>query len=95
MKKTIKLRIDIREWIEPTKVTFDLTGFSDNFGGSGYFEAETAGGNTTTMTGCLDITAKGAMGGRHGQLRSQVVRAEDGSEAHRSDRFPDRGAREH
>ena len=62
MKKTIKLRIDIREWIEPTKVTFDLTGLSDNFGGSGYFEAETAGGNTTTMTGCLDITAKGAMG---------------------------------
>ncbi len=62
MKKTVKLKIDIKEWIEPTKVTFDLTGLSDNFGGNGYFEAETVNDNTTKMTGCLDITAKGAMG---------------------------------
>jgi len=62
MKKTVKLKIDIKEWIEPTKVTFDLTGLSDNFGGNGYFEAETVDDNTTKMTGCLDITAKGAMG---------------------------------
>ncbi|QTH42537.1 SRPBCC family protein [Cohnella sp. LGH] len=62
MKKTVKLKIDIKEWIEPTKVTFDLSGLSDNFGGNGYFEAETVDDNTTKMTGCLDITAKGAMG---------------------------------
>jgi len=62
MKKTVKLKIDIKEWIEPTKVTFDLTGLSDNFGGNGYFEAETVDDNTTKMTGYLDITAKGAMG---------------------------------
>ncbi|WP_391571052.1 CoxG family protein [Cohnella sp.] len=62
MKKKVKLKIDIKEWIEPTKVTFDLTGLSDNFGGNGYFEAETVDDNTTKMTGYLDITAKGAMG---------------------------------
>ena len=62
IKKTVKLRIDIKEWIEPTKVTFDLTGLSENFVGSGYFEAEAVGDRMTQMTGCLDITAKGAMG---------------------------------
>lgn len=62
MKKTIKMRIDIKEWVEPTKVTFYLMGLSENFGGSGYFEAEAVGDHMTKMTGCLDITARGAMG---------------------------------
>jgi len=62
MKKTVKLKIDITNWIEPTKVTFDLTGVSDNFVGSGFFEAEAVDANNTKMTGSLDITAKGAMG---------------------------------
>ncbi|WP_040951796.1 CoxG family protein [Gorillibacterium massiliense] len=62
MKKTVKLKIDITNWIEPTKVTFDLTGLSDNFSGNGYFEAEALGDNQTQMTGNLEITAKGAMG---------------------------------
>lgn len=62
MKKTVKLRIDITNWIEPTKVTFNLKGLSDNFAGGGYFEAETLSVNQTKMTGNLDITAKGAMG---------------------------------
>ncbi|RUS45086.1 CoxG family protein [Cohnella sp. AR92] len=62
MKKTVKLKIDITEWIEPTKVSFNLTGLSDNFAGGGYFEAEAIGDDRTRMTGHLDITAKGAMG---------------------------------
>jgi len=62
MKKTVKLQIDIKEWIEPTKVTFDLKGLSDNFVGNGYFEAEAIDDSNTKMTGYLDITAKGAMG---------------------------------
>ncbi|MBD3917404.1 SRPBCC family protein [Paenibacillus sp. PR3] len=62
MKKTVKLKIDITNWIEPTKVTFDLKGLSDNFVGGGYFEAEALGDNQTRMNGSLDITAKGAMG---------------------------------
>ncbi|MEW9701815.1 CoxG family protein [Paenibacillus sp. SI8] len=62
MKKTVKLKIDITDWIEPTKVTFDLKGISDNFTGGGYFEAEAIDDTHTRMTGHLDITAKGAMG---------------------------------
>lgn len=62
MKKTVKLKIDITNWIEPTKVTFDLKGISDNFAGGGYFEAQALADDRTAMTGYLDITAKGAMG---------------------------------
>ncbi|MCG3088976.1 CoxG family protein [Sporosarcina cyprini] len=62
MKKTVKLQIDIQEWIEPSKVTFDLKGLSDNFTGGGYFEAERISDSATRMTGHLDITAGGMMG---------------------------------
>jgi len=62
MKKTVKLKIDITEWNEPTRVTFNLKGISDNFNGSGYFIAEAIDANNTTMSGNLDITAGGAMG---------------------------------
>ncbi|MFS0781843.1 CoxG family protein [Bacillus sp. 1P06AnD] len=62
MKKKVKLKIDIQEWIEPTTVTFNLKGLSDNFKGGGYFEAEKIDDTHTNMTGNLDITAGGAMG---------------------------------
>lgn len=62
MKKKVKLQVDITEWLEPTKVTFNLKGLSDNFNGGGYFEAEVIDANSTRMTGYLDITAGGMMG---------------------------------
>ncbi|SLK20823.1 MULTISPECIES: CoxG family protein [unclassified Paenibacillus] len=62
VKKTVKLQIDITQWQEPTRVSFDLTGLSDNFSGNGYFEADAINKHLTMMTGYLDITAKGAMG---------------------------------
>lgn len=62
MQKTVKLQVDIKDWIEPTTVTFDLTGLNENFAGNGYFEAEAFSDNQTKMTGNLDITAKGMMG---------------------------------
>lgn len=62
MQKTVKLKIDIKEWIEPTRVTFDLTGLNENFAGNGYFLAESKTSDQTSMTGNLDITAKGMMG---------------------------------
>lgn len=62
MKKKVKLQVDITEWLEPTKVTFNLKGLSDNFNGGGYFEAEVIDANSTRMTGHLDITAGGMMG---------------------------------
>lgn len=62
MQKTVSLKIDITEWIAPTKVTFDLKGISENFTGNGYFEAEAISDTKTKMTGNLDITAGGLMG---------------------------------
>lgn len=62
MKKTVKLKVDITSWEEPNRVTFNLTGLSDNFVGEGYFLAEKIDDHTTQMSGSLDITARGAMG---------------------------------
>ncbi|PAV30880.1 carbon monoxide dehydrogenase [Virgibacillus profundi] len=62
VQKTISMKINITKWQETTKVTFDLTGLSDNFKGSGYFEAAAVNDSITNMTGHLNITAKGMMG---------------------------------
>ena len=62
MKKTVRLKVDITSWEEPNRVTFNLTGLSDNFVGEGYFLAEKIDDHTTQMSGSLDITARGAMG---------------------------------
>lgn len=73
MKKTVKLKVDITEWKEPTKVTFNLKGLSDNFKGGGYFQAEVIDENNTKMTGNLDITAGGAMGPMINQILKSFV----------------------
>ena|SRR5699024_268689 len=61
VQKTVHLKIEIIKWEEPTKVTFQLTGLSENFKGNGYFLAKELSGRETEITGCLDITAKGMM----------------------------------
>lgn len=62
IKKQINLMVTIQEWIEPTKVTFNLKGLNEELSGGGYFLAEVIDKNTTRMTGFLEITAGGAMG---------------------------------
>ncbi|WP_047981796.1 CoxG family protein [Ornithinibacillus contaminans] len=62
LQKTISMRIDITEWIKPTKVRFTLTGISENVTGNGYFEAKSITDLETKMTGNLNVTAKGIMG---------------------------------
>ncbi|XJZ26635.1 CoxG family protein [Bacillota bacterium Lsc_1132] len=61
MKKKIRMMVTIKEWFEPTKVTFDLKGLNENFAGSGYFEAEKISDSRTRMTGYLNIEAEGIM----------------------------------
>lgn len=73
MKKTVKLKIDIKEWNDPSGVIFDLTGMSDNFKGGGYFKAEAVSENETTMIGNLDITAGGMMGPMINQILVKFV----------------------
>ncbi|MDP4083229.1 MAG: SRPBCC family protein [Bacillota bacterium] len=62
LKKKISLMVTIKEWLEPTKVTFDLKGLNENFTGKGYFQAEAIGSEKTRMIGLLDIVAEGLMG---------------------------------
>lgn len=62
LKKKIHLKVDILEWKEPTKVTFNLTGINEKFFGDGYFEAKRISNSETEMIGCLTIEAEGTMG---------------------------------
>lgn len=59
LKKSVEVQIDITSWNEPSKIDFNLTGISDKFSGSGYFEAKDLGDGTTEMTGHLEIKAGG------------------------------------
>ncbi|WP_110927890.1 CoxG family protein [Bacillus massiliglaciei] len=62
LKKKIKLMVRITSWEEPDKVTFDLIGMNENFSGSGFFLSEYHTDQTTKMTGCIEIEAKGPKG---------------------------------
>lgn len=61
IKKTVHLRIDITDWEEPEKVTFNLTGLSENVKGNGYFQAKALKGNKTKITSYLGVSGKGMM----------------------------------
>lgn len=59
LKKKVSLLIDIKEWIEPNKVSFDLQG--EKYSGEGYFEVRAINLNNTRLTGFLEVNAFGAM----------------------------------
>ncbi|HEX6595226.1 MAG TPA: SRPBCC family protein [Bacillota bacterium] len=60
-KKTVHVRLDITEWLEPKKISFMLTGMNENFKGHGYFSAQSVLPSQTKITGYLTITSKGMM----------------------------------
>ncbi|MFJ5714858.1 CoxG family protein [Neobacillus sp. NPDC093127] len=62
MKKKVRLLIDIKEWNEPARVSFDLKRSNEKYIGEGYFEAKAINKNKTLVTGFIDINASGAMG---------------------------------
>lgn len=59
LKKSVEVQIDITDWEEPSKISFDLKGLTDKFTGSGYFTAKVIDAQTTEMTGFLEIKAGG------------------------------------
>ncbi|WP_456274615.1 CoxG family protein [Bacillus sp. AK031] len=61
IKKKVHLKVDITDWQEPTKVTFNLTGLNERFNGHGYFQADTVVGDPSYMTGFLEINAEGPL----------------------------------
>lgn len=61
MKKPVKLNITIVDREEPTKISFNLEGLSDQFKGGGHFSLESINEETSTLEGFLDISAVGMM----------------------------------
>ncbi|MGN8645819.1 CoxG family protein [Gracilibacillus sp. HCP3S3_G5_1] len=73
IQKKIGLTVHINKWVEPTSVTFDLKGITENVGGSGYFHAEKINAEMTNVTGCLNISAGGMMGPMINSVLKSVV----------------------
>jgi carbon monoxide dehydrogenase subunit G len=62
MKKKVFLQIEIKEWNEPHRVSFELKRKNDKYLGEGYLEATAINKNKTCVTAFLEINASGAMG---------------------------------
>lgn len=61
IKKTVKMELEIIEFSEPNNIKFTLTGLTDNFKGSGQFQAEEVDGGTN-MIGTVEAAAGGISG---------------------------------
>ena len=61
IKKTVKMELEIIEFNEPNNIKFTLTGLTENFKGSGQFQAEEVAGGTN-MIGTVEATAGGISG---------------------------------
>lgn len=62
MKKKVFLQIEIKEWNEPNRVSFELKRKNEKYLGEGFFEAKALNTNKTLVTAFLEINASGAMG---------------------------------
>jgi carbon monoxide dehydrogenase subunit G len=62
MKKKVSLLIDIIEWNEPSRVSFELRRANEKYLGEGFFEAKALTRNKTRLTGFLEINATGPIG---------------------------------
>lgn len=73
MKKKVNLVIDIKEWNEPTRVSFELRRMNEKYIGEGYFEAQALNTNKTLLTGFLEINASGALGSLANSLFKNAI----------------------
>lgn len=61
IKKTVKLELNITELTEPSHIKFELKGLTENFSGSGQFQAEEVDGGTL-MTSTVEVNPGGLTG---------------------------------
>ena len=59
VKKTIELKVEITNWLEPNKVTFDLKSKNEKLHGNGYFEAFKRSDHKTNIAGFIELSACG------------------------------------
>jgi len=62
IKTKMNFLIDIKEWNEPTRVSFELKSKNERFTGKGYFEAQEIQQQKTRLTGFLEVQANGKLG---------------------------------
>jgi len=62
VERTVSLKVTITEWMEPSNVSFHVTGLNGVCTGDGYFKAKPLADNKTEMTGFLNVKVKGMMG---------------------------------
>ena len=77
MKKKVTLLIDIKEWNEPSKISFELKRKNEKYIGEGYFEAKAINRNKTRVTGFLEINATGPMGTLANALFKKAIQITD------------------
>ena len=77
MKKKISLVIDIKEWNEPARVSFELKRANEKHLGEGYFEAKALNRNKTRVTGFLEINATGPIGSLANSLFKKALQKSD------------------
>lgn len=73
MKKKVSLVIDIKEWNEPSRVSFELRRSNEKYVGEGYFEAQALNKNKTLLIGFLEINASGALGSLANSLFKNAI----------------------
>jgi carbon monoxide dehydrogenase subunit G len=73
MKKKVNLVIDIKEWNEPNRVSFELRRSNEKYIGEGYFEAQALNKNKTLVIGFLEINASGALGSLANSLFKNAI----------------------
>ncbi|WHZ04611.1 SRPBCC family protein [Neobacillus sp. YX16] len=73
MKKKVSLVIDIKEWNEPNRVSFELRRTNEKYIGEGYFEAQALNKNKTRLTAFLEINASGALGSLANSLFKNAI----------------------
>ena len=59
MKKTIQLKVEITNWLEPNKVTFDLKSENENCMEMDILKPFNVPNNKTNMAGFIELTACG------------------------------------
>lgn len=77
MKKKVSLLINILEWNEPARVSFELKRSNEKYLGEGYFEARALTRNKTRLTGFLEINATGPMGSLANSLFKKALQKSD------------------
>lgn len=73
IQKNIVLQVDLIERTETSKIAFNLEGLNESLDGNGYFELDDAAGQTTDLTGYLDIKGKGMMGSMINSMMKNYV----------------------